>query len=329
MSITPYVCDKRICERFVRAQSAAPESQTIKQLYEQYCARTAHAIIVGDEHEYFTIVMRDDYARVLTALESRIDASLREDLLISPNVCNSALRSVDSAICPQCAEPMRVMQETSEVICDRCGRIDSLEGVIFREEQALSSDAITKSGGRNRYSNFSRHLKLWLDRLQALEQYECDADVLARIRRSILSECGAAGAQYDWRTLQCDELLRHLKLCHLSRLADHLPKLMKALGARAPPILDYGAIRTITRDFVHIMSIYAQLYPDEGNRPYYPFFIAKILRMRFAECAPARGLLRYIARQEHVTVVKNDQIYAQICKLAPSEYELKYFPEPI
>lgn len=171
-----------------------------------------------------------------------------------------------------------------------------------------------------------RHLKIWLDRLQAIEKNEFDPADVARIRASVMSEY-AKPARIEWRLITCADIVRHLGLCGMSYLGEHVPKLLKELGGRAPPILDFDSEQIIVRDFMRIMDIYSRLYNEPGNKPYYPFFIAKIIKRRFAEGTEIYRILDFISRQGYDTVNKNDRIYKQICDAAPREYDLVYDPE--
>ena len=182
------------------------------------------------------------------------------------------------------------------------------------------------SRGRRGGYTYMRHLRIWLDRLQAIENFEFDAGDIAKLRASIESEY-ISRELVNWRTIRCYDVIRHLELCGLSSLGEHAPKLVKELGGRAPPILDYESEQVIVRDFMHIMDIYAHLYHEPGNKPYYPFFIGKVIRRRFRPESDIYRMLAYISHQGYDTVKKNDHIYQQICDIAPEHYDLKYDPE--
>jgi len=255
-------------------------------------------------------------------------------------------RGADALRCEACSARVRILQDMSEAVCDRCGRIalilnpdadtDDAADAIATSAGAIDTagsarvSTNTVGGARSRRGgggyNYARHLKMWLDRLQAIEPHEFDPRDIARVRASVVSEV-AREDLINWRALRCDDIARHLDLCGLSHLGDHIPKILKELGGRAPPILDYDSEQIIVRDFMHIMSVYAQLFREPGNKPYYAFFIAKIIKRRFRADAEVFRMLQYVSRQGHDTVNKNDRIYQQICDAAPAQYDLVFEPE--
>lgn len=242
---------------------------------------------------------------------------------------NGLVGAASSANCADCGAKMRIMLEASEAVCDNCGRVIGIDGlcIIRANTYASGSSGCLMRGRRSGY-NFDRHLKIWLDRLQGIEREEFRAEDMAAIRGSIASDY-ANVRNIRWRDLTCEDVARHLSLCHLSYLGEHTPKLVRLLGGRAPPIIDYDSEQIIFRDFSRIMEVYSILFQGPGNKPYYPFFIGKIIRRRFAQESEIRRLLSYITRQSRETVTRHDKIYEQICNAAPAEYDLIYEPEVI
>lgn len=234
-------------------------------------------------------------------------------------------QGIDVMRCEDCGSRVRIIPEVSEAVCDNCGRIT----VILDSTTDDTGQTCVQDGaihGRRGGYNYIRHLKIWLDRLQAIENNEFNPADIAKLRGSIESEY-VSRSSVNWRALQCRDVIRHLDLCGLSYLGEHVPKLLKELGGRAPPILDYDSEQIIVRDFMHIMDIYSHLFHETGNKPYYPFFIAKIIRRRFKDTPELFRMLLYVSHQGHETVSKNDRIYRQICEMAPPQYDLIYEPE--
>jgi predicted RNA-binding Zn-ribbon protein involved in translation (DUF1610 family) len=237
---------------------------------------------------------------------------------------------VNGSNCTDCGAKMRIMPEASEAVCDNCGRVITIDNVSSNAYSYSSgSQYITNNcaiRGRRSGYNFVRHLKIWLDRLQAIESDEFNAHDIDAIRASIISEHVSA-QNVHWHEITCDDITRHLSLCSLSYLGEHIPKLVKLFGGKAPPILDYDSEQIIFRDFSHIMEVYATLFQGPGNKPYYPFFIGKIIRRRFARDSDTWRILKYITRQGRDTVNRHDKIYERICASAPTEYDLIYEPD--
>jgi hypothetical protein len=57
------------------------------------------------------------------------------------------------------------------------------------------------------------------------------------------------------------------------------------------------------------MKLYDMVNPEGGNKPYYPYFIYKILEEMFKDNAEKSRLLDYIHLQSRETVIKNDKYY--------------------
>jgi hypothetical protein len=196
----------------------------------------------------------------------------------------------------------------------------------------IAQDDTTHGGSNSMQSlisarNFDRHLRTWLERLQAIEPFVIPACDLDRIRNAI--ECESIGLSS--RTITYAEVVRALKICALSdSYSEHVPNIVKMLKGRAPPVLSHEAQQIILRDFVHIMEVYTSNgIGNIGNKPYYPFFIAKIIKRRFPRGSEPRRLIDYISSQGRETVCKNDEIYRMICEHAPAQYDLKYEPEDV
>jgi hypothetical protein len=232
--------------------------------------------------------------------------------------------------CTDCGAKMRIIPEACEAVCDNCGRVITIDNTTtnaysYTGGSSYIANTCTLRGRRSGY-NFVRHLKIWLDRLQAIESDEFNARDIDVIRTSIISE-HVSERDVHWSDITCDDIARHLSLCSLSYLGEHIPKLVKTFGGKAPPILDYDSEQIIFRDFSHIMEVYAILFQGPGNKPYYPFFISKIIRRRFACDSDAWRILKYVTRQGRDTVNRHDKIYERICTAAPAEYDLVYEPD--
>lgn len=238
--------------------------------------------------------------------------------------------------CPRCNTFMRPLEQCV-IVCDKCGRIrdisivqSSCKGVSSEGDMTIAQDDIAHGGSSKSITsarNFDRHLRTWLERMQAIEPFVIPSDDLARIRNTI--ECESIGLSS--RTITYAEVVRALKICSLSdSYSEHAPNIVKMLGGRAPPVLSHDAQQIITRDFVRIMEVYTSYgIGNIGNKPYYPFFIAKIIKCRFPQGSEPRRLIDYISSQGRETVCKNDEIYRMICERAPPQYDLKYEPEDV
>jgi len=255
---------------------------------------------------------------------SRVDAIMRGDSLLG-EIDIAMMRAQQNERCARCGciRVRRHTATTDDIICEGCG--ESVRKCIVADDEQYDCDP-QRSSAVCAGANHLRHLKIWMDNLQAIEQYMISEDDITAIRASITSEF-ISSRDIRWSSMRYSDFARHVSLCRLTHLNSHIPKLMKLLGARAPPILNFNARQIIDRDFARIMEIHSRLITKTGNKPYYPFFIAKIVKRRFAGDAEVMRILDYITQQGRDTVTKNDKIYERICREAPAQYDLVYEPE--
>jgi hypothetical protein len=182
-----------------------------------------------------------------------------------------------------------------------------LIGTIFRDDQFYPQE-----GQKAKHTGYdpSRHYKFWIERIQALETKEFTEAELAKIRYVIDRD------QIRPQELNCETIRRVLKDPHVrgTRLNDHASLLVARFGGPTPPRLIYSERQTAATRFNTCMKIYDRLYPDGGNKPYYPYFIYKILENMFIGQPDKLRILGYIHLQSRETVIKNDRTWAEICK---------------
>jgi hypothetical protein len=89
--------------------------------------------------------------------------------------------------------------------------------------------------------------------------------------------------------------------------------LVVMFGGIPPPRLSIDENKKMSILFRKVMSAYEQsIY--SGNKPYYPYFIYKIIESIFQYNNEKMQLLNYIHLQSRDTVIKNDKIYEKICE---------------
>ncbi|MFA5522706.1 MAG: hypothetical protein WDA28_13270, partial [Castellaniella sp.] len=126
-------------------------------------------------------------------------------------------------------------------------------------------------------------------------------------------------------TLTTQTMRAVLKELKLSAYNDHSALLVVQHGGPSPPKLTFQENMRMTMLFNKIMDLYGTAVPKGGNRPYYPYFIYKLIEQEFGggDGRPADRdklrLLDYIHLQSRETVIKNDKIYQRICELAAAD----------
>lgn len=220
----------------------------------------------------------------------------------------------------KCGHRMDAVPEWSELHCSECGRIKTIIGAVFRDDQFYPQD-----GQKGKHSGYdtSRHYRFWMERLQALEAKVFEQGDLDRIEYVINRD------NYDKHRLCCEDMREILKDSKVSatHLNDHAPLLVKMFGGQAPPRLDFQENKIISISFNKAMRLYDIINPDGGNKPYYPYFIYKIIEHHFRDNTEKLRLLDYIHLQSRETVIKNDKHYKKMCDLAdPNQDGLIYAP---
>jgi len=220
----------------------------------------------------------------------------------------------------KCGYRMYTVPELSELRCANpdCSKVKNIIGTIFRDEQYHSQDGQkSKHGGYDT----SRHYRFWMERLQALETKTFSDKDMENIEY-IISRDG-----YTKYNLSCETMREILKdpLVGATHLNDHAPLLVKTFGGISPPQLDFQENRLCSIRFNKVMKLYDVINPEGGNKPYYPYFIYKILEHMFKDCEKIR-LLDYIHLQSRETVIKNDKDYEKICNISDESDGLVYKP---
>lgn len=205
----------------------------------------------------------------------------------------------------KCGFRMQLVSETAELKCESCLRVKKVVGTVLHYDAGYSDGQKSKHNGYD----IVRHLRFWLERLQALEIKTFEDSVLAAIAY-VLKRDGTIKTD-----LTCERMRKILKdpCVDATYLNDHVPLLVKTFGGRGPPTFDYDETRVLTARFIRAMNIHADLKPSAGNKPYYPHFIYKIAEELFKSNPEKLRILQYIHLQSADTIEKNDQYFADVC----------------
>jgi len=240
------------------------------------------------------------------------------DQLAAANNNNIELgtRKINHEMC-KCGSGMVYVPESSERRCLSavCGRVKIIQGSA-REDNNFADNQKSKCNGYD----FGRHLKFWLERLQAQEHKNFDESVIGDIRACLSRD------RVNPTDLTCTKMRAYLKETSHTIYNDHVPLLVVTFGGRAPPKYNFQEVRDITIKFNKIIAYYHKINPNGSNRPYYPYFIYKIVEQKFSDSPEKLRLLDYIHLQSDDTIKKNDGYYEEICKIAMPEDNLVYKP---
>lgn len=208
--------------------------------------------------------------------------------------------------CSKCGNRMRFTSETAEMRCDSCLRTKKVVGSVLHYDSTYSEGQKSKHNGYD----IVRHLRFWLERLQALETKTFEDSVVTTIMY-VIKRDGIIKTD-----LTCEIMRRILKdpCVDATYLNDHVPLLVKTFGGNGPPTFDYDETKVLTARFIRAMNIHSDLKPSNGNKPYYPHFIYKIAEEQFKANPEKLRILNYIHLQSGDTIEKNDKYFADVCE---------------
>lgn len=254
--------------------------------------------------------------RDLKQLEDRM-AMVHNDIEYAKSIeIGDYLEKGNDGICT-CGIRMRSLPETSEMRCDLCMRTKKVLGTVLHYD--TDSQQKTKHTGYD----IVRHLKFWLERLQALETKTFEPEILEKIKY-VMKRDGIIKTD-----LNCAIMRKILKDPYVDAtyLNDHSPLLVKTFGGEGPPTFDYDEIKILTSRFIRAMNIHSDIHPESGNKPYYPHFIHKIAEVQFKDNPEKLRILLFIHLQSPDTVEKNDKYFEDICTVVDDpESGLVYTP---
>lgn len=226
---------------------------------------------------------------------------------------------VNFDIC-DCGYKMNIVPEISELHCSNpsCGKTTTIVGTVFKYEQSSYSES-----NRNKYNGYdpSQHYKIWMDRILGNETKTISEDDIKKIEFIINRD------KWDLSTLTCKDIRRILKDSKVKAqyLNDHTPYLLRRLTGKCPPRLSLHDERKLSYRFDKAMHFYDQIV-TKGKKPYYPYFIYKLIEHEFKDDKDKLRLLDNIHLQSRETVVKNDRCWKIICELADDEEDFVYKP---
>lgn len=221
--------------------------------------------------------------------------------------CTITVTEASDARCA-CGAQYSVDQQSCEYVCRKCGVSEKLYGVIFDDDQHGYQD-----GQRSKHSSHDpiKHCKVWLDRIQAIENKVIDQDVIDRVKKKIWQDNIWADQ------ITCATIRRVLKKVKLTVYNDHVPLIRRIITGYAPPLLTEQERRVVYMDFSLATDIYNGIKPsDKVNCPYNPYFLYRILERRIngADQSRKKQILECIHLQSHETTTEHSKIWDVIAQ---------------
>lgn len=227
--------------------------------------------------------------------------------------------------CAVCHQNMTTDANTSQLICNKCGHIETLYGTVFDDDQFFFQE-----GQRTKHGSYdsTKHGKAWIDKIQALEQIDV-TEVTTEIKRRIAND------KILKHNLTCSMIRNYLKEMKCTRYNEHVSLIRKQVTGIAPPELTEQELKKIHTYFDRVIHIFNRnKAEDKPNSPYHPYFLYKIIdcvldagglsdSARVAAETRKREILSCIHLQSSSTLRANDIKWKQICQEIP---EFTYTP---
>ncbi len=216
----------------------------------------------------------------------------------------------------ECGNVMLVMPESSELVCDNCGYLYELKGTVFNDYQFYSQESI-----RYKHAGYepSKHVKSWLERIQARETNTITNEQLMKIEACIKRD-----GITNKKRLSIEQLRCYLKDSGLTELNEHVALIKRLITGIAPPQLTYAETQDITNSFAKAVKAYNIIRPsNKSNMLFYPYIVWKLIEMHVADSFRKKSLLSFIHLQGAQTLIQNDTLWARICNITKG---FKYIP---
>ena len=209
----------------------------------------------------------------------------------------------------ECGNVMQVISGSSEMVCSHCGYLYELKGTVFDDNQFYSQE-----GTRYKHAGYepSKHCKCWLERIQARE-----TNTITEAQIGKIEACIRRDGITNKKRLTIEQLRRYLKDSGLTELNEHVALIKRLITGIIPPQLTYTETQDITNSFSKSVRAYNVIRPKtKSNLLFYPFLLWKLIEMHVADYVKRKSLLSFIHLQGTQTLIQNDQIWAQICKVS-------------
>jgi Poxvirus Late Transcription Factor VLTF3 like len=242
-------------------------------------------------------------------------------------------------ICDDCKGKMTIFQDTSELRCDDCGNIVTLEGTVFEDNQFY-----TQQGQCSKHKKYDarRHCKKWMDQNQAKENKTFPEEDIESLNKKAQLYYTRNGKLRSMRGMKCKQMREWLKELSLTKYNQNTPLLRKIITSQngkaiIPPQLKYDEEQKILVLFSRAMDVYDQLMEEKvtntskkrrNNKPYYPYVLFKILCIVLKPGMRLRGLIECIHLQSDTTLKNHDIVWKQICKRLQEQGEKNFVYKP-
>lgn len=280
--------------------------------------------VAGASDNYFAAVLGGSYSSRLNGLIKRaqicvsalvskkriVKKDIETLLAMDPNddIITVEYEEINDDICKVCNSKMIPVAETSIYKCD-CGAVFEIIGMAFNKSQIYRTDGAKIKTPRVPTVE-DRHFKVWMERIQAIENKNIPQEHLNKIRACFMRDNIRPKTDLTYSLMRS-----YLQELRLTCYNEHTALLLKIFTEVSPYVLTMHEYKEISLKFIMVLEIYKET-EWRNKKPYYPYFIYKIIDCLYpSESDPPRKLLSYIHLQKEDTLKKKDIMFAEICKI--------------
>jgi len=308
--------DKEFRSFLIRAPELK-KSNELEDLSLRLMAMSENVDVVKSYKDFFTVFQKqtDEYDQYKITLVVKRDMN---------NDCS-------------CGGKMTILPDTSELRCDDCGIVITLEGTVFEDSQFY-----TQQGQCTKHKKYDakRHCKKWLDQIQAKENKAFPMELTNSLSARARVYYTRNGRLRTMSRMKCSQIRDWLKEEGETDNNPHAPLLRKIITSEngkavIPPQLKYEEEQRILVLFSRAMDVYDLLMEEKltnitnnrrPNKPYYPYVLFKILHMVIKKGNRLDGLIECIHLQSDGTLKNHDTIWKKICEHMSDERDFVYKP---
>ena len=228
----------------------------------------------------------------------------------------------ENSLCLLCNGIKSINNETSEIVCNNCGRVENIIGTVFESIQIYNQE-----GFCNKHTSYERvkHGEKWLNRIQARSNIEIKKSIINAIKKEIINENIT-----DIRKVSYNLIRNCLRKTNNTKYNEHIPLIIRIITGVIPPQLSEKEYSLTLKYFNRVVNIFEQVKPKyKSNCPYHPYFFYKVLEQKCIlqednkeQIEKKRKILSCIHIQSDSTLKKRDTIWKIICEeIDKFEYE--------
>lgn len=246
----------------------------------------------------------------------------------------------DLDICDICNGNMITIPDLSELRCNDCGNIITLQGAVFDDSQFYNQQS-SGSSKHKRY-DFRKHCDKWLKQIQAKENKVIPPKYIDKINKKAIREYTRGNRVRSMNDMKCSQVrqwLRELRLSsNFNNHAALIRKIVTGLNGESiiPPQLTVDEESKILQDFSMAMVHFEELQNQPEilrnlgqetmqNKRYFPYILFKILCIKLRRDPRLKELVSCIHLQSDLTLKKNDIVWKLMCERMEG-YKNKYEP---